>query len=115
MKFIVAIATLTTIFGTTSAWAGQMTTAEIQQEIIGQLFEAKRRGMRARITYSADGEAFLKTLFFTADGTWRLAGNQLCINLTSGPCKGEYSVTLTDNGDGRYETSDGAPLKHVSN
>ena len=115
MKFIVAIATLMTIFGTTSAWAGQMTSAEIQQEIIGQSFEAKRRGMRATITYSANGKASLKTLLFTADGTWRIAGNQLCMNLTSGPRKGENCVTLTDNGDGQYETSDGATLKPVSN
>ena len=115
MKCIVAIATLATIFGTTSAWAGPMTSAEIQQKVIGQSFEAKRRGMRATITYSADGKASLKTLLFTADGTWRIAGNQLCMNLTSGPRKGENCVTLTDNGDGQYETSDGATLKPVSN
>lgn len=62
------------------------------------------------MTYAFDGSVTLKTPVFTGGGTWRFAGNQLCVNITKGPRKGETCATITELENGKYRASDGATL-----
>lgn len=90
--------------------AEPMTAADIKAKIIGQTFNARRGVVRARMTYALDGSVTLKTPVFTRGGTWRLVGNQLCVNITKGPGKGETCAAVTELGNGKYRASDGATL-----
>ena len=98
------------LFTAAPAMAEPMTAADIEAKIIGQTFNARRGVMRARMTYALDGSVTLKTPVFTGGGTWRLAGNQLCVNITKGPGKGETCAAVTELGNGKYRASDGATL-----
>lgn len=71
-----------TLLNAAPAMAEPMTAADIQAKIIGQTFDARRGVMRAKMTCGSDGSVTLKTPLFTDGGTWRLAGNQLCMNIT---------------------------------
>lgn len=113
MKYLTMAATAVAFLIPSLAAAETMTATEIRQKIIGHSFEARRRGMRAAMTYGSDGNVALKTFLFTAEGTWRLSQNQLCVNITKGPQKGESCVTLSDQGNGTYLASDGATLKSI--
>jgi len=110
MRNSLLVATIIAMLTATTAIAEPMTSADIQAKIIGQSFSAKRGVMRATMTYGSDGSVSLKTPLFTGGGTWRVAGNELCVNITKGPGKGESCVTMKDLGGGRYEASDGATL-----
>lgn len=92
------------------AMAEPMTAADIEAKIIGQTVNARRGVMRATMTYGSDGSVTLKTPLFTGGGTWRLAANQLCLNITKGPGKGETCASITELENGKYRASDGATL-----
>lgn len=113
MRKSLIISILLTLLNAAPLMAEPMTAADIQAKIIGQTFDARRGVMRATMTYGSDGSVTLKTPLFTGGGTWRLAGNQLCVNITKGPGKGESCVTVADEGGGKFEASDGATLNSL--
>ena len=98
-------------FGTSGAQASDiMTKDEIASTLIGNTLSTSRKGMPVRLTYNTDGSVAMKAMIMTAKGTWRYSNDGLCMNMTSGPRKGETCVTFTDLGDGRYLNSQGMTL-----
>ncbi|MDQ7071181.1 MAG: hypothetical protein Q9M48_10675 [Rhodobacterales bacterium] len=90
--------------------AETMTKSEITSALIGKTLSTSRKGMPVRLTYNTDGSVAMKAMIISAKGTWRYNGDGLCMNMTSGPRKGETCVTFTDLGNGRYLNSQGMTL-----
>ena len=93
--------------------AGQLSTTEINSIFSGQSFEMKRMGMKIKVSYFEGGKLTLSSLLFSGEGSWKAANDQLCVNITKGPRKGENCIFLEDLGNGKYKSSDGAILEAI--
>ncbi len=93
------------------ASAGEtLTKPHISQQIIGKTLMTSRKGMRVRMTYNVDGTVAMKALVMSAFGTWEYKGGGVCMQMNSGPRKGETCVTFEALGDNKYRNSEGMVL-----
>ncbi len=90
-----------------SAVAAPLTKDQISQEIIGKPLDAKRMGMPVRILYKKDGTVTMKFAILSGGGTWAYSSNGICMNLTSGPRRGETCVTFEHLKGNIYRNSEG--------
>lgn len=93
-----------------TASAEVLTPTEIEAEIIGQEFQGRVGIMRATIRYNEDGTVEMRAPIGRGSGTWQMAANGVCLDLTSGPRQGQECVTFTRVGDGTFEMSNGMQL-----
>ncbi len=87
-----------------------MSKNQIEQQLIGKTLLSKRNGISVRLLFSDDKTVQMKALIMSASGTWAYRDNGLCMNLTSGPKKGETCMEFEDLGDGKYRNSEGMIL-----
>ncbi|MCF6315651.1 MAG: hypothetical protein L3J30_05040 [Marinosulfonomonas sp.] len=93
-----------------AAAAEILTKSQISQQIIGKTMTTSRKGMRVRMTYNVDGTVAMKALVMSASGTWKYNGDGVCMQMNSGPRKGETCVTFESLGDNKYRNSEGMIL-----
>jgi len=93
-----------------SARAEPMSKDRIAREIIGKTLTAKRKGMTVRLQYKVDGTVQMKAFVITGGGTWEYSDDGICMNMTSGPRKGETCVTFEYLGENKYRNSEGMVL-----
>lgn len=90
-----------------SATAEIMSRDLITREIIGKTLTATRKGVKVRLLYDIDGTVQIKAFVISGSGTWKYNGDGLCMDMTSGPKKGETCVTFEHLGGNRYRNSEG--------
>ncbi|MEP3439438.1 MAG: hypothetical protein ABJN75_22020 [Hoeflea sp.] len=93
------------------ALADTMTQAQIATEIIGKDLVGQRTGMTVRLRYDPGGNVTMKAAFVTGAGTWRFAGDSLCMTMTKGPKRGKTCLTFEKLGDGSFRNSEGMTLR----
>ncbi|MCF6234414.1 MAG: hypothetical protein L3J36_15125 [Rhodobacteraceae bacterium] len=93
-----------------AASAESMSKDRIAREIIGKTLTATRKGVKVRLQYKVDGTVQMKAFVISGGGTWKYNDDGICMNMTSGPRKGETCVTFEHLGDNRYRNSEGLVL-----
>lgn len=93
------------------ALADTLTQAQIATEIIGKDLVGRRTGMTVRLRYDPGGKVTMKAAFVTGAGTWKFAGDSLCMTMTKGPKRGETCLTFEKFGDGSFRNSEGMILR----
>ncbi len=111
-KFNTAVVIMTAALTATTlpATAEIMSTDMIAKEIIGKTLTATRKGMNVRLQYNTDGSVQMKAFVISGSGTWKYSNNGICMNMTSGPKKGETCVTFEHLGGNKYRNSEGLVL-----
>ena len=71
----------------------------------------RRTGMTVRLRYDPGGKVTMKAAFVTGAGTWKFAGDSLCMTMTKGPKRGETCLTFEKFGDGSFRNSEGMILR----
>ncbi len=92
------------------AFAAQLTKEQLSTQIIGKTLTAKRMGMKVKIFYSNDGNVTMKMPFMSGNGTWKFNGDQICMNMKSGPKRGETCLTFEHVKANNYRNSEGVVL-----
>jgi hypothetical protein len=92
------------------ALAEIMSRDRISKEIIGKTLTTSRNGMTVRLHYDPDGTVRMKAFVISGGGTWKYSDDGVCMNMTSGPKKGESCVTFEHLGTNRYRNSEGMVL-----
>lgn len=113
MRRFAAITTITAaalITFALPATAEIMSKDRIAKEIIGKTLITMRKGMTVRLQYNTDRTLRMKAFVITGKGTWKYSGNGVCMNMTSGPKKGETCVTFEHLGNNKYRNSEGMVL-----
>jgi len=87
--------------------AETMTNDQIAATLVGKTLSTSVKGIPARVTYNADGSVEMKALIISGHGTWEYSEAGICVDMTSGPRKGETCLTFTDIGDAQYLNSEG--------
>ncbi len=82
----------------------------IAKEIIGKPLTTSRKGMTVRLQYNTDGTVRMKAFIISGSGTWKYSDDGICMNMTSGPKKGETCVTFEHLGGNEYRNSEGMVL-----
>ncbi|PHQ95513.1 MAG: hypothetical protein COB40_10145 [Marinosulfonomonas sp.] len=82
----------------------------INREIIGKTLTGTRKGMTVRLLYRTDGTVQMKAFVISGSGTWNYSNDGVCMNMTSGPKKGETCVTFEHLGGNKYRNSKGMIL-----
>ncbi len=82
----------------------------IGNEIIGKTLTTNRNGMTVRFQYRPDGTVRMKAFVISGGGTWKYNNDGVCMNMTSGPKKGETCVTFEHLGGNKYRNSEGMVL-----
>jgi hypothetical protein len=95
---------------TLPATAEIMSRDRITSEIIGKTLKATRKGMTVRLLFDTDGTVQMKAFVISGGGTWKYNGDGLCMDMTSGPKKGETCVIFEHLGGNRYRNSEGMVL-----
>ncbi len=90
--------------------AETLTKPQISQQIIGKTLVGSRKGMRVRMTYNVDGTVAVKAFVMSLSGTWDYSDNGVCMQMTSGPRKGETCTTFERAGANSYLNSEGVVL-----
>ncbi len=106
----VAVTLAALMAATLPAMAEIMSRERISKEIIGKALTATRKGMTVRLQYNTDGTVRMKAFVISGGGTWEYNGDGLCMDMTSGPKKGETCVTFEHLGGNRYRNSEGLVL-----
>jgi len=109
----VATASITAaaVFLTTlPATAEIMSKDRIAKEIVGKTLTTTRKGITVRLQYNTDGTVRMKAFVVSGGGTWKYSDNDICMNMTSGPKKGETCVTFEHLGGNKYRNSEGMIL-----
>ncbi len=92
------------------ATAEIMSKDRIAKEIIGKTLTTSRKGMTVRLQYNTDGTVRMKAFIISGGGTWKYSDDGVCMNMTSGPKKGETCVTFEHLDGNRYRNSEGMVL-----
>ena len=85
-----------------------MSQEQMASELIGKTLNGKRGLMSVKITLAQNGQVAMNAALMKARGTWKFNGQQLCMNMTTGPRTGERCLTFTKTGANSYQASDGA-------
>ena len=101
----------TTLFAGTGARAQTLTADDIAREIVGQTMVSRRMGMTMRTTFAPDGRLLLRSIVMNASGTWRLNGDQLCIDVQARGRSRKSCATLERAGKGAYRTGEGRIMR----
>ena len=111
-KYNTAVIIMTAALTATTlpAIADIMSTDMIANEIVGKPLTATRKGMKVRLQYNTDGSVQMKAFVISGSGTWTYSGDGICMNMTSGPKKGETCVTFERLGDNKFRNSEGLVL-----
>jgi hypothetical protein len=105
---VIATAVLTAMVP--PATAEIMSKDMIGNEIIGRTLTTIRKGMTVRFQYNTDGTVLMKAFVISGGGTWKYNNDGVCMNMTSGPKKGETCVTFERLGGNKYRNSEGMVL-----
>ena len=103
----VAVMLATLMVTTLPTLAETMSRDRISSEIIGKTLTTSRKGMTVRLHYNTDGTVQMKAFVISGSGTWKYSDDGICMNMTSGPKKGESCVTFEHLGANRYRNSEG--------
>ncbi len=92
------------------AFAAQLTKDQLSNQIIGKTLTTKRMGMKVRIFYSKDGGVTMKMPLMSGKGTWKFNGDQICMNMKSGPKRGKTCLSFEHVKANKYRNSEGVVL-----
>ena len=111
-KFTTAVViTAAVLTATTQPAAAEIMSKDmISREIIGKTLTGTRKGMTVRLQYKTDGTVRMKAFVISGGGTWTYSSDGVCMNMTSGPKKGDTCVTFERLGDNEYRNSEGMIL-----
>ena len=87
-----------------------MTKEQLSNQIIGKSLKTKRMGMSVRIFYSKDGGVTMKMPLMYGKGTWKFNGDQICMNMKSGPKRGKTCLSFEHVKGNKYRNSEGVVL-----
>ncbi len=83
-------------------------------QIVGRELVSKKRGMKVKIKYHADGLVEIASPFFSVNGKWKFVDGKICADISSGPKKGNRCMVLNKIGPNQYQSSNGQTMT-VSN
>ncbi len=106
-NIVMVSALLIAVIPTGTALAANMTKDQISTQIIGKTINAKRMGMAVTIHYRTDGSVSMKSLIFSGAGNWVYNGDGICMDLKSGPRRGNTCLTFEHLGGHKYKNSEG--------
>ena len=93
------------------ASAQELTADNIRSEIVGRTLVGRRMGMTMRMAVNADGTLQVRSPMMNGSGTWRLEGNQLCMDIPNRPGRADPCQSFTRAQDGRLHTSGGMKFR----
>ena len=98
----------------TAAFATNLTSEQIEEQIIGKRMQAEYLGAPMTVLYDPSGDVQVTAPDMSGTGTWSMTEGSFCVNMTTGPNLGETCMTIEARGDGLYSTSNGMSLTVVS-
>ncbi|VAV91326.1 hypothetical protein MNBD_ALPHA08-2337 [hydrothermal vent metagenome] len=100
--FAVALVTLSN-----SVSAASLNQEQLLSQLVGKKLHAKTMGMSVQLVYKNNGTITMKMPIMSGKGTWWLKGNQICMDMKSGPRRGLTCVTFEHIKGKRFRNSQG--------
>ncbi len=89
------------------AFAAPLNQKQMLNQLVGKKLHTKRMGMSVQLVYKNSGIVVMKMPLMSGKGTWYFKGNQICMNMKSGPRRGVTCLTFEHVNGKRFRNSQG--------